>query len=203
MATYAYVRVSSADQNENRQVDAMHNLDIPDSRIFIDKRSGKDFNRPAYLRLVEELKPRDLLCIKSIDRLGRDYQEIQEQWRILTREKKVDICVLDMDLLDTRKGKDLLGTLISDLVLQLLSYVAETERKNIRARQAEGIAAAKARGVHFGRRCQKLPENFEAAYRSYRYGPMTSREAANSCGMAKTTFLRAVAQRETGEKRPT
>ena len=147
---YAYIRVSSHDQNEDRQLIALRNLNIPEKNIFIDKQSGKDFNRPQYKKLVRKLKKDDLLYIKSIDRLGRNYEEIQEQWRILTKVKCIDIVVLDMPLLDTRRGKDLMGTFLSDIVLQVLSFVAENERVNIRQRQAEGIAAAKARGVKFG-----------------------------------------------------
>ncbi len=143
---YGYIRVSSADQNEDRQLLAMREAKVPEDRIFLDKQSGKDFNRTNYKRLVKKLKPGDLLCIKSIDRLGRNYEEIQDQWRYLTREKGVDIAVLDMPLLDTRRGKDLMGTFLSDIVLQVLSFVAENERINIRQRQAEGIAAAKAKG---------------------------------------------------------
>ena len=145
--TYGYVRVSTKDQNEGRQLIALHEQGVPDKYIYIDKQSGKDFKRPRYQKLLRKLRPGDLLYIKSIDRLGRNYEEIQDQWRVLTKEKRVDICIFDMPILDTRRGKDLLGTFISDLVLQLLSFVAENERTNIRQRQAEGIAAAKAKGV--------------------------------------------------------
>lgn len=186
--TYGYIRVSSASQREDRQVIAMHEQGVPDSRIFIDKQSGKDFNRPQYQKLVKKLKQNDLLYVVSIDRLGRNYKEIQTQWRILTKDIGADICVLDMPLLDTRRGKDLLGTFISDLILQLLSFVAENERASIRQRQAEGIAAAKARGVHFGNKPHKLPENFDAQRSAWRSGQITLREAANACGMAKSTF---------------
>ena len=151
MGTYGYIRVSSADQCEDRQCIALREAGVPDTHIYIDKQSGKDFNRPAYRRLIRKLKKDDLLYIKSIDRLGRNYEEILYQWRILTKEKGVDIVVLDMPLLDTRRGKDLMGTFLSDIVLQVLSFVAENERANIKQRQAEGIAAAKARGVRFGR----------------------------------------------------
>ena len=151
MKTYGYIRVSSADQNEDRQLDAINALGVPLSQIFIDKVSGKDFDRPQYKALLDELQPGDLLRVKSIDRLGRNYEEILNQWRALTKERGVDIAVIDMPLLDTRNGKDLMGTFIADIVLQILSFVAHNERDNIRKRQAEGIAAAKARGVHLGR----------------------------------------------------
>lgn len=157
---YGYIRVSSIDQNESRQLLALHDAGVDDKCIHIDKQSGKDFNRPQYKKLVKKLKPGDLLYILSIDRLGRNYMEIQNQWRILTKEKGVDICVLDMPLLDTRQGKDLMGTFIADLVLQILSFVAQSERENIRKRQEQGIAAAKARGVRFGRPEVPVPENF-------------------------------------------
>ena len=157
MAVYGYVRVSTKDQNEDRQVIALQEAGV--SNFYIDKQSGKDFKRPRYAKMVESLKPDDVLYIKSIDRLGRNYEDIQNQWRILTKEKKIDIVVLDMPLLDTRRGKDLVGTFLSDVVLQVLSFVAENERSNIRQRQAEGIAAAKARGVRFGRPPRPLPEN--------------------------------------------
>ena len=157
MRNYGYVRVSTKDQNEDRQYIALRELCIPEENIFMDKQSGKDFVRPQYRRLVRRLKKDDLLYVKSIDRLGRNYTEILEQWRILTKEKGADIVVLDMPLLDTRRGKDLMGTFLSDIVLQELSFVAENERSNIRQRQAEGIAAAKARGVRFGRPPLPLP----------------------------------------------
>lgn len=157
---YGYVRVSTKDQNENRQLEAMKQLEILKKNIYVEKISGKDFDRPIYQKLVKKLRPDDLLYIKSIDRLGRNYEEILEQWRILTKEKKVDIVVLDMPLLDTRRGKDLIGTFLSDIVLQVLSFVAENERSNIKQRQAEGIAIAKARGVRFGRPPKPLPSNF-------------------------------------------
>jgi len=157
--TYGYVRVSTKEQNEDRQVIAMQEFGV--DRIFMDKQSGKDFDRPQYRRLIKKLKPDDILVVKSIDRLGRNYEEILEQWRIITKEKHAAIVVLDMPLLDTRKSKDLTGTLISDIVLQLLSYVAQTEREFIRQRQKEGIAAAKARGVKFGREAMKRPAEFE------------------------------------------
>ena len=185
---YGYIRVSSADQNEDRQLLAMREAKVPEDRIFLDKQSGKDFNRTNYKRLVKKLKPGDLLCIKSIDRLGRNYEEIQDQWRYLTREKGVDIAVLDMPLLDTRRGKDLMGTFLSDIVLQVLSFVAENERTNIRQRQAEGIAAAKARGVRFGRPPRPLPEGYHSAYRRWKAGTITGSAAAKECGMPLSTF---------------
>lgn len=185
---YGYIRVSSTDQNEDRQLIALHGKGIPDNRIYMDKQSGKDFNRPKYKRLVRRVKQGDLLYILSIDRLGRNYREIQEQWRLLTQEKGVDICVLDMPLLDTRQGKDLMGTFIADLVLQILSFVAQSERESIRKRQAEGIAAAKARGVKFGRPPVPLPGNFYEVHRAWRGKKMTLRQAAEACGMPEGTF---------------
>ena len=162
----------------------------------MDKQSGKDFNRPQYKRLVKKLKPDDLLCIKSIDRLGRNYEEIQNQWRLLTKEKKIDIVVLDMPLLDTRRGKDLMGTFLSDIVLQVLSFVAENERTNIRQRQAEGIAAAKARGVKFGRPPRPIPDSFYQAHRDWRNKKITLQQAALTCGMPVTTFYGKAVQFE-------
>ena len=188
MEIYGYIRVSTKEQNEDRQLTAMQGLDIPEQNIFMDKHSGKDFERPQYKRLVKRLKPDDLLYIKSIDRLGRDYEEIQNQWRILTKEKRIDIVVLDMPLLDTRRGKDLVGTFLSDVVLQVLSFVAENEHTNIRQRQAEGIAAAKARGVRFGRPPRPLPENYHSAYQRWRAGAITGTQAAKECGMPLSTF---------------
>lgn len=160
MNTYGYIRVSSTEQNEARQMAALRDKDIPACRIFIDKQSGKDFRRPQYSQMVQQMNAGDTLCILSIDRLGRNYEEIQAQWRILTKEIGVDICVLDMPLLDTSKGKDLMGTFIADLTLQILSFVAQTERENILVRQAEGIAAAKMRGVRFGRARMEMPGGF-------------------------------------------
>ena len=188
MPTYGYIRVSTREQNEDRQLIALREMSIPEKNIFMDKQSGKDFNRPQYKKLVKKLKPDDLLYIKSIDRLGRNYTEILEQWRILTKEKKIDIVVLDMPLLDTRRGKDLMGTFLSDIVLQVLSFVAENERTNIRQRQAEGIAAAKARGVRFGRSPRPLPENYHSAYRRWKAGAITGTAAAKECGMPLSTF---------------
>ena len=186
--TYGYIRVSTRDQNEDRQLIAMRELSIPVKNIFLDKQSGKDFERPQYKKLVKKLKPDDLLYIKSIDRLGRNYGEILEQWRILTKEKGIDIVVLDMPLLDTRRGKDLMGTFLSDIVLQVLSFVAENERTNIRKRQREGIAAAKARGVRFGRPPRPLPENYHSAYQRWKAGAITGTAAAKECGMPLSTF---------------
>ena len=186
--TYGYIRVSTRDQNEDRQLIAMRELSIPEKNIFLDKQSGKDFERPQYKKLVKKLKPDDLLYIKSIDRLGRNYGEILEQWRILTKEKGIDIVVLDMPLLDTRRGKDLMGTFLSDIVLQVLSFVAENERTNIRQRQVEGIAAAKARGVRFGRPPRPLPENYHSAYQRWKAGAITGTAAAKECSMPLSTF---------------
>lgn len=188
MNIYGYIRVSTREQNEDRQRIALHELGLTDRQIFLDKQSGKDFDRPQYRRLLKKLCPGDLLYVKSIDRLGRNYEEIQNQWRILTREKGVDICIVDMPILDTRRGKDLLGTFISDLVLQLLSFVAENERVNIRQRQAEGIAAAKSRGVRFGRPPEPLPEGFHSAYQRWKKGELTGTAAAKACGMPLSTF---------------
>ena len=188
MNTYGYVRVSTRDQKEDRQLIALHELGLSDKYIYVDKQSGKDFNRPQYQKLLRKLRPGDLLYIKSIDRLGRNYEEIQNQWRVLTKEKGVDICVVDMPILDTRRGKDLLGTFISDLVLQLLSFVAENERANIKQRQAEGIAAAKAKGVRFGRPPKPLPINFLSVYQQWQQGLITGTAAAKECGMPLSTF---------------
>ncbi|WP_195614382.1 recombinase family protein [Intestinimonas butyriciproducens] len=196
MAEYGYIRVSSRDQNEERQLIAMRELKIPGTHIFTDKQSGKDFDRPQYRRLVRRLKKDDILYIKSIDRLGRNYKEILEQWRVLTKEREVDTVVLDMPLLDTRWGKDLMGTFLSDIVLQVLSFVAENERANIRQRQAEGIAAAKARGVRFGRPPRPLPENFREVHRQWRNKKITLRQAAEACGMPEGTFYAKAAKFE-------
>lgn len=185
---YGYIRVGSRDQNEDRQMIAMQELKVPRNNIYMDKQSGKDFNRPKYKRLLRRLRQDDLLYIKSIDRLGRNYSEILEQWRVLTKEKGVDIVVLDMPLLDTRRGKDLMGTFLSDIVLQVLSFVAENERTNIRQRQAEGIAVAKAKGVRFGRPPQPLPPEFHSVYQEWRSGKITGSEAARRCGMPLSTF---------------
>ena len=185
---YGYVRVSAKDQNEDRQIIAMREVGVSEKNIYMDKQSGKDFKRKQYKRLVRKMKKDDLLYIKSIDRLGRNYEEIIEQWRNLTKEKRIDIIVLDMPLLDTRRGKDLMGTFLSDIVLQVLSFVAENERSNIRQRQAEGIAAAKARGVKFGRPPKPLPENFHAVYQRWKNGKITGIRAAEECNMPITTF---------------
>ena len=185
---YGYVRVSAKDQNEDRQIIAMREVGVSEKNIYMDKQSGKDFKRKQYKRLVRKMKKDDLLYIKSIDRLGRNYEEIIKQWRYLTKEKRIDIIVLDMPLLDTRRGKDLMGTFLSDIVLQVLSFVAENERSNIRQRQAEGIAAAKARGVKFGRPPKPLPENFHTIYQRWRKGKITGTKAAEECNMPITTF---------------
>ena len=186
--TYGYVRVSTQEQNEARQLIALREAAVPEQNIYMDKQSGKDFNRPAYQQMMKKLKQGDLLIIKSIDRLGRNYEEILEQWRIITKEKQVDIRVLDMPLLDTSIHRDLTGTLIADIVLQLLSYVAQNERENIRQRQAEGIAAAKARGVKLGRPSRPLPDNFRQVHRDWRNKKMTLRQAAQACAMPEGTF---------------
>lgn len=188
MSTYGYVRVSTKDQCEDRQLIAMSEAGIVKSKIYIDKQSGKDFNRPAYKRLVRRLKSEDVLFIKSIDRLGRNYNEIQEQWRYLTKEKQIDIVVLDMPLLDTGRGKDLLGSFLSDLILQLLSFVAENERVNIKQRQAEGIRAAHERGVKFGRPEKPLPDNFQETCFLWQQGKISATKGAELCGMPRTTF---------------
>ncbi|MBO5034516.1 MAG: recombinase family protein [Oscillospiraceae bacterium] len=190
MNTYGYIRVSTKDQNEDRQLIAMREFGIRDSHIILDKQSGKDFDRPGYRQLTGKLKAGDTLVIKSIDRLGRNYDEVLEQWRLLTKKKQVDIVVLDMPLLDTRQGRDLTGALIADIVLQLLSYVAQTEREFNRQRQAEGIAAAKARGVRFGRRCRERGENYMAVMAAWRRGELSGRAAARELGVAHGTFQR-------------
>ena len=190
MNTYGYIRVSTRDQNEARQLIALREMSVPERNIFTDKQSGKDFQRSQYKKLVQKLKKDDLLYIKSIDRLGRNYEEIQNQWRILTKEKEVDIAVLDMPLLDTRRGKDLMGTFLSDIVLQVLSFVAENERTNIRRRQAEGIAAAKLRGVRFGRERTELPEGFPEFAELWLGGGISSRRAAEELGICYRTFQR-------------
>ena len=185
---YGYIRVSSRDQNEHRQLIALKEVGVPDGNIYLDKQSGKDFDRPQYRKLMRKLKKDDLLYIKSIDRLGRNYEEILQQWRVLTKEKGIDIVVLDMPLLDTRRGKDLMGTFLSDIVLQILSFVAENERSNIRQRQAEGIAAAKANGVKFGRPPLPLPYNFYEVHKAWRVKKITLKEAADACNMPVGTF---------------
>ena len=185
---YGYARVSTKEQNEQRQIIALEEFGLNLRQIFIDKQSGKDFERANYQRLTRRLKEGDTLVVKSIDRLGRNYNEILEQWRIITKEKRAAIVVLDMPLLDTRRGKDLMGTFLSDIVLQVLSFVAENERTNIRQRQAEGIAAAKARGVRFGRPPAPLPENFHHLYQQWKNGKITGTAAAKLCGMPLSTF---------------
>ncbi len=187
---YGYVRVSTKEQNEDRQIIAMRKFGVEDSNIVLDKQSGKDFERPGYKRLMRKLKTGDTLVIKSIDRLGRNYDEILDQWRILTKEKQVAIVVLDMPLLDTRQGRDLTGVLIADIVLQLLSYVAQTEREFNHQRQAEGIAAAKAKGVHFGRKAKDRGDNYESIMDAWRRGEISGRAAAKELGIAHGTFQR-------------
>jgi len=188
MQTYGYVRCSSADQNEDRQLAAMRELKIPPENVFTDKQSGKDFDRAGYKSLVEKLKPGDLLYVLSIDRLGRNYEEIQNQWRILTKEKGVDIVIIDMPLLDTRRDKDLVGIFLSDTILSLLSFCAANERDNIRKRQAQGIAAARARGVRFGRPIKKPPENFSELVRQWERGNLPVSEILRQTGLKEVTF---------------
>lgn len=190
MKTFGYVRVSSTDQNEDRQMIALHQAGVPDENIYMDKMSGKDFDRPQYKKMVKWLKQGDLLYVLSIDRLGRNYDEIQNQWRILTKEIGIDVCVIDMPLLDTCQSKDLLGTFVADLVLQVLSFAAHNERDNIRKRQAEGIAAAKARGVHMGRPVVEAPSDFEEIVKAWEKKKITIEEAMKRCGMSETTFYR-------------
>ena len=185
---YGYVRVSTREQNEDRQMIALREVGVLSRNIYMDKQSGKDFERPQYKKLLRKLKKDDLLYIKSIGRLGRNYEEILQQWRAITKEKGVDIVVLDMPLLDTRRGKDLMGAFLSDIVLQVLSFVAENERTSIRQRQAEGIAAAKAKGVRFGRPPKPLPENFYDVYQCWKSKKITGIAAAKECGMALSTF---------------
>ena len=190
MATYGYVRCSALDQNEARQMIAMDEMKIPVDHIYIDKQSGKDFERPAFQALLKKVKYSDLIYVMSIDRLGRNYSEIQNQWRILTKERGVDIVVINMPLLDTRLNKDLMGTFIADLVLQILSFVAHSERDNIKKRQAEGIAAAKARGVRFGRPTKKPPENFAALVKYWERGEISISDVLEQTGLHKSTFYR-------------
>ena len=188
MSVYGYIRVSSKDQKEDRQQIALKEVGVELQNIYVDKQSGKDFNRPQYKKMLRKLKKDDLLYIKSIDRLGRNYEEILQQWRILTKEKGVDIVVLDMPLLDTRRGKDLMGTFLSDIVLQVLSFVAENERTNIKQRQAEGIAAAKAQGIKFGSPPLPLPDNFYEVHKAWRSKKITLKQAAEACNMPVGTF---------------
>ena len=190
MTTYGYVRVSSTDQNEDRQMIALRQAGVENQHIFMDKQSGKDFERPQYKKMVKKLRQGDLLYVLSIDRLGRNYDEIQHQWRVLTKEIGIDVCVIDMPLLDTRRSKDLLGTFVADLVLQVLSFAAHNERDNIRKRQAEGIAAAKARGVHMGRPVIDAPPDFEQIVKAWEKKEISMDEAMKRCGMSETTFYR-------------
>ncbi len=187
---FGYVRVSTKEQKEDRQLLALREAGVPEGHIFLDKQSGKDFQRTNYQRMLKKLKEDDLLYVKSIDRLGRNYEEIQEQWRALTKEKCVDIVVLDMPILDTRRGKDLLGTFLSDIVLQVLSFVADNERKNIRQRQKEGIEAAKLRGVRFGRPRTPMPDNFVQVYKRWSLKEITGEQAAKLCNITSSTFYR-------------
>ncbi len=190
MEVYGYVRVSSTDQNEDRQMIALRQMNIAERNIYIDKLSGKDFNRPSYKKLIRKLKKGDLLYILSIDRLGRNYEEIQNQWRVITKEIGVAVCVIDMPLLDTRQGKDLMGTFIADLVLQILSFVAQNERENIRKRQLQGIAAAKANGVRFGRPEKELPEDFVLLVKQWEKKKIELPEVLKQCKMSESTFYR-------------
>ena len=187
---YGYVRVSSIDQNEDRQLIVMDEKHVPGKNVYIDKQSGKDFERPQYKKLVKRLKPGDLLYILSIDRLGRNYEDIQKQWRILTKDIGIDICVIDMPLLDTRNGKDLMGTFIADLVLQILSFVAQSERENIKKRQAQGIAAAKAKGVKFGRPEKDSPDDLEKIIIEWEQKRLPFSEVLKLCNMSEATFYR-------------
>ena len=188
--TFGYVRVSSQDQSEDRQLIALREKLVDPKHTYIDKQSGKDFERPQYKKMLKKLKAGDLLYVLSIDRLGRNYEEIQRQWRVLTKDIGIDICVIDMPLLDTRNGKDLMGTFIADLVLQILSFVAQSERENIKKRQAEGIAAARARGVHLGRPEKPAPEDLPAIVEAWETGKMKLKDALKHCEMGKTTFYR-------------
>lgn len=190
MNIYGYIRVSSHDQNEDRQLIALKEVGVQNKNIYLDKQSGKDFNRPQYKKLVKKLQGGDLLYILSIDRLGRNYEEIQNQWRILTKEIGIDICVIDMPLLDTRNGKDLMGTFIADLVLQILSFVAQSERESIRKRQAEGIAAAKAKGIRFGRPEKKVPPNFPLIVHKWEQKQLSLQDVLKQCHMSEASFYR-------------
>ena len=201
MAIYGYIRVSSTDQNEDRQLLEMREINIPNDCIFIDKQSGKDFNRPQYNAMMAILKEGDILYVKSIDRLGRNYKEILEQWQLLTKTMKVDIVVLDMPLLDTRTAKDLLGTFIADLVLQVLSFVAQNERENIRKRQQEGIRAAKLRGAKFGRPSKEAPANFPTLVKRWECGNISANEVAKQCNMSIATFYRRLRELRTKNAR--
>ena len=204
MATYGYARCSSQDQNEARQINALNELNIPTENIYTDKVSGKNFERPQYKALTDKLKPGDLVCILSIDRLGRNYDEIQHQWRLLTKERGVDIVVIDMPLLDTRLNKDLMGTFIADLVLQILSFVAHSERDSIRKRQAEGIAAAKARGVRFGRPLKKPPYNFTELMKQWERGKLMTKDFIAQTEMSESTLYRRLREHRAvkGKRKP-
>lgn len=202
--TYGYVRVSSQDQNEDRQLIALREKLVDPKQTYIDKQSGKDFDRPQYKKMLKKLKAGDLLYVLSIDRLGRNYEEIQRQWRTLTKDIGIDICVIDMPLLDTRNGKDLMGTFIADLVLQILSFVAQSERENIKKRQAEGIAAARARGVHLGRPSKETPDDFAQIVKDWESGKILFDKALKLSGLTETTFYRRRRElkRTDGKKRP-
>lgn len=190
MNVYGYIRVSTKEQHEDRQILAMQEVNVPEGNIYMDKQSGKDFDRPMYKKMVRKIRKDDLIYIKSIDRLGRDYSDVMEQWRYLTKVKQADIVVIEMPLLDTRRGKDLVGTFLSDIVLQVLSFVAENERTNIRSRQREGIEAARARGVRFGRPRRALPENFDEIYMDWKTGRVTAAEAIERSGLSRSTFYK-------------
>ena len=198
---YGYVRVSSTDQNEDRQMIALQENGVQSRNIYMDKMSGKDFNRPEYKKLVKKLKAGDTLYVLSIDRLGRNYEDIQSQWRLLTKDIGIDICVIDMPLLDTRNGKDLMGTFIADLVLQILSFVAQNERENIRKRQAQGIAAAKAKGVHMGRPEKKPPENFSQLIKAWEKKELTLKQVLDECKMSEATFYRRLREHRITEQK--
>lgn len=193
---YGYIRVSSTDQNEDRQRIAIAAKDVPEKNVYMDKQSGKDFDRPQYKKLVRRLKQGDTVYILSIDRLGRNYHDVQEQWRIITKEKGADVCVIDMPLLDTRTAKDLMGTFIADLVLQILSFVAENERANIKKRQEQGIAAAKARGVRFGRPEKPVPDNFVEIVHKWEQNDLATKDALKLCDMSRATFYRKIRENE-------
>lgn len=202
MKIYGYVRVSAVDQNEARQFAALRERRVDEQNIFADKQSGRDFNRPEYVKMMKKIREGDLLYVLSIDRLGRNYEEIQNQWRILTKEKGADICVIDMPLLDTRQGKDLMGTFIADLVLQILSFAAQNERENIKKRQAQGITAAKEKGVRFGRSRASLPEDFDFVVCQWEQKELSAAEAIKRCGVSESTFYRRVRElRQTAENR--
>lgn len=201
MAVFGYVRVSSQEQNEDRQLISMEQAGVPNNNIYIDKQFGKDFNRPNYKRLIKKLRSGDTLFIKSIDRLGRNYEEILNQWRIITKEKSVDVVVIDMPLLDTRHEKNLLGTFISDIVLQLLSYVSETERTNIKQRQAEGISAAKKRGVKIGRPIKEMPPNFGELITQWEKKELTMQEIMKTYDMSESTFYRRMREYNAGKNK--